>query len=192
MTPEEDRFLLTKRELEARIVGYLGGRSSEEVFFDDISSGAQNDIEMATRLARLMVTELGMSALGPVQYERDTGSVFLGRDYSSTQKNFSLATAEQIDAEIRKIIDNAHEEALRLIKKYKKEVELIAQTLIEHEQITAEEIDYLLENGHLKRDEKPAENPAPVEEEKPAEEPKEEAPKKVERKPRRTDIKKDE
>ena len=155
MTPEEDRFLLTKRELEARIVGYLGGRSSEEVFFDDISTGAQNDIEMATRIARMMVTELGMSSLGLVQYEKDTGSVFLGRDYSQMQKNFSLATAEQIDAEIRKIIDNAHEEALRLIKKYKKEVELIAQTLIEHEQITAEEIDYLLENGHLKRDEKP-------------------------------------
>ena len=189
MTPEEDRFLLTKRELEARIVGYLGGRSSEEVFFDDISTGAQNDIEMATRLARLMVTELGMSALGPVQYERDTGSVFLGRDYTNTQKNFSLATAEQIDAEIRKIIDNAHEEALKLIKKYKKEVELIAKTLIEHEQITAEEIDYLLENGHLKRDEKPVQTePAPevkVEEEKPAEP---EEPK-VEKKPRRTDIK---
>ena len=158
MTPEEDRFLLTKKELEARIVGYLGGRSSEEVFFDDVSSGAQNDIEMATRIARMMVTELGMSSLGPIQYERDTGSVFLGRDYTNTQKNFSLATAEQIDAEIRKIIDNAHEEALKLIKKYKKEVELIAQTLIEHEQITAEEIDYLLENGHLKRDEKPVEN----------------------------------
>ena len=153
MTPEEDRFLLTKRELEARIVGYLGGRSSEEIFFDDVSTGAQNDIEMATQIARMMVTELGMSSLGPVQYERDTGSVFLGRDYSSTQKNFSLATAEQIDAEIRKIIDDAHEQALKLIRKYKKEVELIAQTLIEHEQITAEEIDYLLENGHLKRDE---------------------------------------
>ncbi len=153
MTPEEDRFLLTKKELEARIVGYLGGRSSEEVFFDDISSGAQNDIEMATRIARMMVTELGMSSLGPIQYERDTGSVFLGRDYASTQKNFSLATAEQIDAEVQKIINDAHEQAIALIKQYKDEVELIAQTLLKHEQITAEEIDYLLANGHLKRDE---------------------------------------
>ena len=153
MTPEEDRFLLSKKELEARIIGYLGGRSSEEVFFDDVSSGAQNDIEMATRIARMMVTELGMSSLGPIQYERDTGSVFLGRDYTSTQKNFSLATAEKIDSEVQKIINDAHEEALRIIKENKADVELIAQTLLEHEQITAEEIDYLLEHRHLKKDE---------------------------------------
>ena len=157
MTPEEDRFILTKKELEARIVGYLGGRSSEETFFDDVSSGAQNDIEMATRIARMMVTELGMSSLGPIQYEANTGSVFLGRDYTSTQRNFSLATAEKIDAEIRKIVDDAHKEALRIINKHKDEVTLIAKTLLEHEQITAEEIDYLLENGHLKRDEKKVE-----------------------------------
>ena len=161
MTPEEDRFLLTRKELIARIVGYLGGRSAEEVFFDDVSSGAQNDIEMATRIARMMVTELGMSSLGPIQYERDTGSVFLGRDYTSSQKNFSLATAEKIDAEVQKIINEAHEEAKTIILKYKDDVELIAQTLLEHEQITAEEIDYLLEHRHLKRDEK-VEEPAPV------------------------------
>ena len=155
MTPEEDRFLLTRKELIARIVGYLGGRSAEEVFFDDVSSGAQNDIEMATRIARMMVTELGMSSLGPIQYERDTGSVFLGRDYTSSQKNFSLATAEKIDAEVQKIINEAHEEAKSIIIKYKDDVELIAQTLLEHEQITAEEIDYLLEHRHLKKDEKP-------------------------------------
>ena len=154
MTPEEDRFILSKKELEARIVGYLGGRTSEEIFFDDVSSGAQNDIEMATRIARMMVTELGMSSLGPIQYESNTGSVFLGRDYTSTQKNFSLATAEKIDAEIRKIIEDAHKEAKKIITENKDQVTLIAKTLLEHEQITAEEIDYLLANGHLKRDEK--------------------------------------
>ena len=154
MTPEEDRFLLTKKELEARIVGYLGGRSSEETFFDDVSSGAQNDIEVATQIARVMVCELGMSSLGPIQYERDTGSVFLGRDYTSTQKNFSVETATKIDAEVRAIIENAHKEALRVISENKEDVILLAKTLIEHEQITAEEIDYLMENRHLKRDEK--------------------------------------
>ncbi len=154
MTPEEDRFILTKNELKARIVGYLGGRSSEEVFFDDVTSGAQNDIEVATQIARVMVCELGMSELGPIQYERDTGSVFLGRDYTNSQKNFSVETASKIDAEIRKIIDEAHEEALRVIRENKEDVELIAKTLLEHEQITAEEIDYLLEHRHLKRDEK--------------------------------------
>jgi len=153
MTPEEDRFLLTKKELNARIIGYLGGRSSEEIFFDDVTTGAQNDIEVATQIARMMVTELGMSSLGPIQYERDTGSVFLGRDYTNSQKNFSIETATKIDAEIRKIIEDAHKEALRIIQANKADVILIANTLIEHEQITAEEIDYLLEHRHLKRDE---------------------------------------
>ena len=165
MTPEDDRFILTKKELEARIIGYLGGRSAEEVFFDDVSTGAQNDIEVATQIARMMVTELGMSPLGPIQYERDTGSVFLGRDYTNSQKNFSVETATKIDAEVRAIIEHAHEEAIRVIKENKEDVELIAKTLLEHEQITAEEIDYLLEHRHLKRDEvkeeKPASEPAP-------------------------------
>ncbi len=170
MTPEEDRFILTKNELKARIVGYLGGRSSEEIFFDDVTSGAQNDIEVATQIARVMVCELGMSELGPIQYERDTGSVFLGRDYTNSQKNFSIETASKIDVEIRKIIEEAHQEALRVIKENKEDVILIAETLLEHEQITAEEIDYLLEHRHLKRDEKPE-----VVEEKPSEEPAPEA-----------------
>ena len=153
MTPEDDRFILTKKELEARIIGYLGGRSAEEGFFDDVSTGASNDIEVATQIARMMVCELGMSPLGPIQYERDTGSVFLGRDYTNSQKNFSVETATKIDAEIRKIIEDAHEQALKIIRDNKEDVELIAKTLLEHEQITAEEIDYLLEHRHLKRDE---------------------------------------
>ena len=167
MTPEDDRFILTKKELEARIIGYLGGRSSEEVFFDDVSTGASNDIEVATQIARMMVTELGMSPLGPIQYERDTGSVFLGRDYTNSQKNFSIETATKIDAEVRNIIENAHKEAIRIIQENKEDVTLIARTLLEHEQITAEEIDYLLEHRHLKRDEKPEKVDEPVSEEKP-------------------------
>ena len=161
MTPEEDRFLNTKNELIAKIVGYMGGRCSEEVFFEDVTTGAHNDIEVATRIARLMVTEYGMSALGPIQYERDTGSVFLGRDYTSSQKNFSSETAEKIDIEVRKIIDEAHEQAIKIIKENKEDVILLAKTLIAHEQITGEEIDYLLEHRHLKSDEeKPAEEAA--------------------------------
>ena len=163
MTPEEDRFLLTKSELEARIVGYLGGRTSEEIFFEDVSTGASNDIEVATNIARMMVTELGMSPLGLIQYERNTGSVFLGRDYMSNQKNFSSETALEIDKEVRRIIDNAHDIAREVILKNKDDLELIAKTLLEHEQITAEEIDYLLEHRHLKRDEKPVEK-TPTEE----------------------------
>ena len=156
MTPEDDRFLLSKAELEARIIGYLGGRSSEEIFFEDVSTGASNDIEVATRIARSMVTEYGMSSLGPIQYERDTGSVFLGRDYTSTQKNFSTQIAFEIDQEVRKIIDAAHEKAKEIILKNKDEVILIAETLLEKETITAEEIDNLLKKGSDdKKEEKP-------------------------------------
>ncbi|MCQ2752689.1 MAG: ATP-dependent zinc metalloprotease FtsH [Bacilli bacterium] len=149
MTPENDRFILTKKELFARIVGYLGGRSSEEVFFNDISTGAHNDIEVATRIARLMVTEYGMSKLGPIQYERDTSSVFLGRDYTNSQKNFSSQVANEIDKAVREIIDEAHEEAKRIISKRKDDVTLIANTLLEHESITSEQIDSLLKTGKL-------------------------------------------
>ena len=156
MTPEDDRFLLSKAELEARIIGYLGGRSSEEIFFEDVSTGASNDIEVATRIARSMVTEYGMSSLGPIQYERDTGSVFLGRDYTSTQKNFSTQIAFEIDQEVRKIIESAHKKAKEIILANKKEVTLIAETLLEKETITAEEIEVLLKEGSLeKKEEKP-------------------------------------
>ena len=167
MTPEDDRFTNSKKELIARIVGLMGGRASEEIFCDDISNGASSDIEVATAIARAMVCEWGMSDLGPIQYERNTGSVFLGRDYTSTQKNFSVDTATKIDGEIRKIVDFAHQEALRVIKENKDDVMLLAKTLVEHEQITAEEIDYLMENRHLKRDEKPVtiEFPEPQKEE---------------------------
>ena len=159
-TPEDDRFTNSKKELIARIVGLMGGRASEEVFCDDISNGASSDIEVATAIARAMVCEWGMSSLGPIQYERNTGSVFLGRDYTSTQKNFSVDTATKIDAEIRKIVEEAHDEAVRVIKENKADVELLAKTLVEHEQITGEEIDYLMEHRHLRRDEKPGEEPA--------------------------------
>ena len=161
-TPDKDRYNLTKGELIADIVLDMGGRSAEEIFCDDIDTGAYADIKNATARARAMVCEYGMSDLGPIQYERDTGSVFLGRDYTNTQKNFSAETATKIDAEIRKIIDFAHAEAQRVIKENREDVELLAKTLVEREQITAEEIEYLMEHRHLKEDEKPVE-------EKPAE-----------------------
>ena len=144
MTPEEDRFLMTKNQLQARIIGYLGGRTSEEIFFGDVSTGAQNDIEVATRIARLMVTEYGMSSLGPIQYESNSGSVFLGRDYNSTTKNFSTQVAFEIDKEVRKIIDDAHDEARRILTEKKQDVITIAKTLLEKETITAEEINSVL------------------------------------------------
>ena len=169
MTPEDDRFLMTKNELIARITGLLGGRTSEEIFFQDVSTGASNDISEATRLARLMVTEFGMSELGPIQYERDTGSVFLGRDYANTQRNFSTQVAFEIDKAVRKIIEEAHANAEKLLLEHKDQVILVAERLLDKETITAEEIEYLCKNGRLPDADKPAEEPKP---EKPAEEPK--------------------
>ena len=152
MTPEDDRFLMTKNELIARITGLLGGRTSEEIFFKDVSTGASNDIEEATRLARLMVTEFGMSELGPIQYEKDTGSVFLGRDYNNTQKNFSTQIAYEIDKAVRQIIDAAHENAEKVLLEHKDQVILVAERLLDKETITAEEIAYLCEHGSLPDD----------------------------------------
>ena len=147
--PEDDRFLLTKEELIAEITGLLGGRSSEEVFCKDISTGASNDIERATKIARAMVVEYGMSSLGPVQYESNSGSVFLGRDYTSNQKNFANQIANEIDKEVRTIIDQAHEAAIKIINERKDDVILIAETLLEVETLNGEEINYLLENRKL-------------------------------------------
>ncbi len=149
MGPDEDRFLMTKNELIAKIVGYLGGRSSEEIFFKDVSTGASNDIENATRIARSMVVEYGMSSLGPIQYEKDSGSVFLGRDYTNTQRNFSIQVADEIDKEVRKIIEDAHAQALKIINERKDDVSLIAETLLEYETINEEQIDYLLKNRKM-------------------------------------------
>ncbi|MDD6302554.1 MAG: ATP-dependent zinc metalloprotease FtsH [Bacillales bacterium] len=147
--PEDDRFLMTKGELIAEITGILGGRASEEVFFNDISTGASNDIEKATKIARAMVVEYGMSSLGPIQYETAGGSVFLGRDYTSSQKNFSGQVANEIDREVRNIIETAHQNAIDLIKTNRDKVVLIAEALLENETINAEEIDYLLKNGKM-------------------------------------------
>ena len=152
MTPEDDRFLMTKNELIAQITGLLGGRTSEEIFFQDVSTGASNDIEEATRLARLMVTEFGMSELGPIQYEKNTGSVFLGRDYANTQKNFSTQVAYEIDKAVRQIIDEAHKNAEKVLLQYKDQVILVANRLLEKETITAEEIEFLCKNGYLPED----------------------------------------
>jgi cell division protease FtsH len=149
MTPEDDRFLLTKKELLAQITGLLGGRASEEIFFDDISTGAENDIQEATRLARMMVTEFGMSDLGPIQYEQNSGSVFLGRDYTNTQRNFSSEVAFEIDKAVREIIDTAHKQAIDILTEHKAQVTLIADTLLQKETITAEEIDSLIKTGKL-------------------------------------------
>jgi len=140
MTPEEDTMLQTKSELLDRITGLLAGRVSEEIFFGDVTTGAHNDIEKATRIARLMVTELGMSSLGTIQYEQQTGSAFLGRDYANTRKSFSGQVAYEIDQEVRKIIEECYSRAKQVINDNKELLTKIAEALLEKEVITSEEI----------------------------------------------------
>jgi cell division protease FtsH len=140
MTPEQDTTLQTESELKAQIISFLGGRVSEEIFFGDVSTGASNDIERATRIARSMVTELGMSSLGPIQYEQAGGNVFLGRDYTNSRKMFSSQVGFEIDTAVRKIINECHEICEKTLRDNKDLVIKIAEALLERETLTSEEI----------------------------------------------------
>lgn len=149
MLPKEERNLvLTKRELLAEITGLLGGRVSEEKFLGEISTGASDDFKKATRIARSMVTEYGMSDLGVVQYEEQEGSVFLGRDYGKN-KNFSDQIALEIDKETRKIIDSCYEKAKEIITKNEDLIMLLSDALVKYETLTKEQIEYIVENGNI-------------------------------------------
>ncbi len=148
MMPSEETYLSTKTELLQRIIGLLGGRVSEEIEFNEITTGAHNDFEKATKIARAMVTEYGMSDLGLVQLEQQDGGVFLGRDYNKT-RNFSNEMAHEIDKEVCKIMDECHSEAKRILLENKDLTKLIADTLLEYETITREQIDSLVETGHM-------------------------------------------
>ena len=148
MVPTKEKLCSTKSDLLEEITGLLGGRSAEEIVFGEITTGAHNDFEKATKIARAMVTEYGMSDLGPLQFEQQEGSVFLGRDYNKAQ-HFSNEVANEIDMEMRKIINNCHHNAQDIIKKNKDLLKLIAETLLEYETLTKEQIDYLVENGKM-------------------------------------------
>ena len=143
LTPRKEQILNSKNELLDTITSYMGGRSAEEIFFDDITTGASGDIQSATRIAKSMVTTYGISDLGPIQYDQSSGNVFLGRDYNSPS-NASSQVAYEIDVEVRKIIDSCHEKAKKIILEHKDELELIAQALMVQETLTAEEIDDIL------------------------------------------------
>ena len=153
MTPKEEAFNYTKKELLESICGLLGGRVAEEVTFGEITTGAHDDFKKATKIARSMVTEYGMSNLGPMMLEEPDGNTFLGRDYTKN-RNISDTVAHEIDEEMRSIINDCYKQATKIITENKKLLELIANTLLEEETITKEEIDYLVEHGHLPEDKK--------------------------------------
>ena len=179
MTPKDEKMMNTKSDLIATITSYMGGRAAEEMFFDDITTGAANDIQNATNIARDMVTLYGMSDLGPVKYNSGSENVFLGRDYNSPT-NVSGQVAFEIDQEVRKIIDEAHKHAREILEKHRDELIKIATALIEYETLTAEQIDKVIKGESIAKDfevalEKPMNKPEEEPTDKP-EEPKEEKP----------------
>ena len=146
--PKEDQMLLTKDDMFDQIVGLLGGRTAEEIIFGVQSTGASNDFEQATALARSMVTEYGMSdKLGPVQYEGNH-QVFIGRDYGQT-KAYSEQIAYEIDQEVRRILMEAHDKAREIIETHRDKHKLIAEKLLEFETLDAKAIKSLFETGKM-------------------------------------------
>ena len=143
ITPRKEKILNSRRELLDTITSYMGGRAAEELFFDDITTGASSDIQQATRIAKDMVTTYGMSDLGPIQYNSGNDSVFLGRDYNSPS-NASSQVAYEIDTEVRKIIESCHKNAKNIISRNREDLIKIAENLMEKETLTAEEIEDLL------------------------------------------------
>jgi len=147
--PTEDKYYSTKNEMYYEIIRLLGGRVAEKLVLDDISSGASNDIERASKIARQMVTKYGMSdAIGPINYGSDSNEVFIGRDFAHS-KNFSEKIAAEIDDEVRKIINECYARCLELIEKNLDKLEYIAKVLLEREEISGEEFDIVFNGGEL-------------------------------------------
>ena len=156
MTPKEEKMMHTKNDLLDTITSYMGGRTAEELFFDDITTGASNDIQNATNIAKDMVTLYGMSDLGPIKYNAGNENVFLGRDYNQPN-NVSGEVAYEIDQEVRKIINTCHTKARQIIEAHKTELEVIAHALMEYETLTAEQIQRVVKGEDISADFKYAE-----------------------------------
>ena len=139
--PSEDRTMMPRKKLVADMVGLLGGRAAEELVFDDITSGAGNDIERVTQIARQMVTRLGMSAeMGPMVYGQKEELIFLGREISE-QRDYSEAVAEQIDREVRRLVSEAHDRAKAILSEHRDKLDAVAQKLLEVETLTKDEFE---------------------------------------------------
>lgn len=144
--PTEDKNFMSKTEMEENIISLLGGRVAEKLILDDISTGASNDIERATKIAKAMVTQYGMSErIGTIMLGADQGEVFLGRDFGH-EKGYSEETAAVIDEEVKRIIDTAYNDALSILKEHIDKLHSVAKVLLEKEKITGEEFDEIFQN----------------------------------------------
>ncbi len=151
--PEDDRHQMTREELLAQITMALGGRLSEEIQFGDVTTGASNDFQKATELARRMVTQYGMSELGPIQFGRGNHQVFLGRDFGE-ERNYSEEVASKIDGEVRRIIESCYERGRTMLTENWDKVERMVKSLLEYETVDAEEVRAILENKPYDRNDK--------------------------------------
>ncbi|HEY5156499.1 MAG TPA: ATP-dependent zinc metalloprotease FtsH [Anaerolineales bacterium] len=139
--PQDDRMLTSRKKMLAQLTFLLGGRAAEQIVFDDITSGASNDLENVTHMARTMVTRLGMSTeLGSMTYGQKEELIFLGREISE-QRDYSEAVAVQIDHEVRRLVDDSYKEALAILKKYRAELDAVANKLLEVETLSREEFE---------------------------------------------------
>jgi cell division protease FtsH len=139
--PEDDRILTSRKKMVASLAGLLGGRVAEELVFDDITSGASNDIERVTQVARMMVTRMGMSnEMGLMTYGQKEELIFLGREISE-QRDYSEAVAEKIDSEVRRLVDDSYKLTKKLLSKYRDRLDAVAQKLLEVETLTREEFE---------------------------------------------------
>jgi cell division protease FtsH len=146
--PTEDRYLMTKTELEDRMAVMMGGRVAEELVFQEISTGAQNDLYRATDIARSMIREYGMSRkLGPMTFERERRPMFLEGIMPQTSKDYSEATAQDIDREVADLINRAHQRAQEVLESQKPILEKAAKILLEKEVLEGEELREILNSA---------------------------------------------
>ncbi len=147
--PEDDRYMMFATELHDQITQALGGRAAEELVFGDITTGAANDLEKVSKLARQMVTEYGMSEeLGPITYGRHTGPVFLGKEFTE-ERNYSEDAAQKIDEEVHRLVGEAQQRATDILRQNRDKLDLLVEALLEHETLTMAQVEALLERGEL-------------------------------------------
>ncbi len=151
--PREDRYMIFSNELRDRMTQALAGRATEALVFDDITTGAANDLERVSQMARQMVTEYGMSAeLGPITYGRKSGAVFLGKELVE-ERNYSEEAACKIDQEVRRLIDEAYNRATQIIQEHRDKLGVLVEALLEYESLTMEQVESLLEHGEMPQEE---------------------------------------
>jgi len=148
--PDRDRYSHSRKYLVDRISIMMGGRIAEDVVLGDITTGASNDIEVATQLARRMVCEWGMSSLGPINFGAKQGEVFLGRDYNAGgMSDVSQSTAQRVDEEVRSLIETNYDRAEHILTTYRSELDLLTDALLEHETLDGEEVRWVIDGNDL-------------------------------------------